>query len=613
MATSGSVKTNTAFGYVQLSWSLSSQSIENNTSTVAYTLSIYRSSNISSNASKSYSVNINGSTVASGTTTIGGSGTKTIKSGTVIIPHKADGTKTFAFSFSQQIDITWSDSWIGTVTGSGSGTLTTIPRATTPTLSASTVDMGSTVTVTMNRASSWFTHTLEYAFGDASGTIGTRLGTSATWTPAVTLAAQIPNATSGTATITCKTYNGSTLIGTKTVSIVLKVPSSVAPVINSVTRSEAVTSPDIASTFGGYVQHQSKIKIVTAATGAQSSTISNYIVTIRDANATGTPLLATYYGNDVTTDVLNWETTKIKIGVTVTDSRGRSASVSYDEDVLAYTPPKITTFSAFRSDTNGDPDYDSTNLKITVNFDIATVNNLNGKYYEILYKVKGASSWAGTIASGNIYTRNESFITSGIAFSGDNAYELRLNLYDTFKSAFAAVDIPTAFTLFDCRSTGKGIAFGKVSEADQMEIAMPVNFYEDIVTQGIYIEGQASIEFESGFQISDDGQIRQYERQTPTLLNSWVNYGAAYEVASYWKDSVGVVHLAGLIKSGTTTAETVIFTLPEGYRPRTSEKFFAVSVNAICVIDVYATGNVAIKTGANSGWLSLSGISFRAS
>lgn len=585
MATSGSVKTNTAFGYVQLLWSLSSQSVENNASTISYTLSIFRSSNISSTAGKSYSININGSTVASGTTTIGGSGTKTIKTGTVTIPHKADGTKTFAFSFSQEINITWSGSLIDTVTGNGSGTLTSIPRATTPTFSASSVDMGTDVIITMSRASSSFTHTLKYTFGGASGTIGTGLGTSATWTPAITLAAQIPNAVSGTATITCETYNGSTLIGTKSVSIVLKVPSSVVPIINSVIRSEAVTTPDIASTFAGYVQHQSKIKIVTTATGAQSSTILSYTVTIRDANATGTPLLATYYGNDVTTGVLDWDTTKIKIGITVTDSRGRSASVSHDEDVLPYTPPKITTFTAYRSDANGNPNYDSANLKITVNFDIATVSNLNGKYYEILYKVKGASSWTGTIASGNIYTRNESFITSGITFSGDNAYELRLNIYDTFKSVFAALDVPTAFTLFDCRSTGKGIAFGKVSEADRIEIAMEVDL---------------------------TGKLIQEARQTPTLLNSWVNYGAAYESACYWKDKCGVVHLAGLIKSGTTTAETVIFTLPEGYRPRTSEKFFAVSANAICVIDVYATGNVAIKTGANSGWLSLSGINFRA-
>ena len=47
-------------------------------------------------------------------------------------------------------------------------------------------------------------------------------------------------------------------------------------------------------------------------------------------------------------------------------------------------------------------------------------------------------------------------------------------------------------------------------------------------------------------------------------------------------------------------SDTVIFTLPLGYRPALPEKFLAVSNNAICVIDVRETGDVVIKTGANS-------------
>lgn len=447
--------------------------------------------------------------------------------------------------------------------------------------------MGNTITVTMTRASTAFTHTLTYAFGSLSNqSSGVSLSSdtsSATFTPPLSLASQIPNAISGTLTLTCKTWNGSNLIGTKTVSMVIKVPSTVVPIINSVTRSEAITAPAIASTFGGYVRSKSKIKVVTSATGAQGSTIATYTVTLRDANATGTPLLATYYGNDVTTDFLSWDTTTIKIGVSVTDSRGRSASVTYNETVLAYEPPKITAFSAFRSDSAGNPDYEGTSLKISLNFEIATINNLNGKYYEIVYKTKGASSWAGTVVSGNIYSKNDSLISTSV-FSGDSAYELALNISDTFGNATASFDIPTAFTLFDCRSTGKGIAFGKVSEKDAMEIAL------DVDLTGKFIQGA---------------------RTAATLQNSWVNYGG-YEMASYWKDKCNVVHLAGLIKGGITTAETVIFKLPAGYRPGSNEKFFAVSMNAICVIDVYSSGNVAIKTGANTGWLSLSGISFRA-
>lgn len=580
MATTGQIQTNTDFGYVRLSWAESSQSIENNTTTISYTLSIYRTSSISSTASKAYSITINGVKVASGSTTIGGSGTKTIKTGSATITHNADGTKTFTYSFSQEIGITWSGSYIDTVTGSGSGTLDTIPRATTPTLSASSTPMGNSLTITMNRASSSFTHTLTYTFGSTSGTIGSSLGTSTSWTIPLSLANQIPNATSGTGTITCKTYNGSTLIGTKSVTFIAIVPSTVVPTINSVTITEAVTDPDIATKFETFVQGKSKAKVVSSATGTYSSTIKSYTVTLKDSSGN---LLATYQGADITTDIIQASGT-IKIGVAITDSRGRTASVSYDEEVLAYESPKIIGLSAFRADSDGTANYEGTCANISLNFSISNVNDLNDKHYEVLYCTKGATEWAGTITSGEIYSLSSSITSSGV-FGADNAYEIQLRLNDYFNTIVATIEIPTAFTLVDFRSTGKGIAFGKVSEKDAMEIALDVELSGDFI---------------------------QEERQAATLQNSWANYGSAYESATYWKDKCGVVHLAGLIKGGTTTAETVIFNLPEGYRPRVSEKFFAVSLNAICVIDIYTSGNVAIKTGANTGWLSLSGITFRA-
>lgn len=580
MATSGQIQTNTAFGYVRLAWSQSSQNVENNTTTIAYTLSIYRSSNISSTAAKNYSITINGVKVASGTATIGGSGTKTIKSGTAAITHNADGTKTFSYSFSQQIDITWSGSWIGTVTGSGSETLNTIPRATTPTISPSNVTFGQILTITLNRASTAFTHTLSYSFGNASETLASGVRTSYSWTVPLSLASQIPNATSGTGTITCKTYNGSTLIGTKSIAFTLTVPASVVPTISAVNISEAVTDPDIATKFSAYVQSKSKLAVVTTATGAYGSTIQSYKVTIKDLSDN---LLATYYGSSITTNIISVSGT-VKVEVTITDSRGRSASIIQNVAVLTYTPPKITAFTATRSNSDGTENYEGQYVKVTFKLDITPVNDLNDKYYEIVYRQKGATTWQVLTSSTAVYSLDGAYI-SGAVFSPDYGYDVGLNVYDFFDSAKAERDIPTAFTIMDFRSTGKGIAFGKVSEIDEMEVALDLKL---------------------------TGKFIQEDRQTPTLQNGWINYGAAYESATYWKDKCGVVHLAGMIKSGTTTAETVIFTLPEGYRPRTSEKFLAVSLNAICVIDVYSSGAVAIKTEANSGWLSLSGISFRA-
>lgn len=102
-----------------------------------------------------------------------------------------------------------------------------------------------------------------------------------------------------------------------------------------------------------------------------------------------------------------------------------------------------------------------------------------------------------------------------------------------------------------------------------------------------------------------------------TLLNSWVSYGAPYATAGYYKDSNGFVHLRGLIKSGTTSATTVILNLPAGYRPAFSVAISTFSNNGSTAlptgIDITASGSVQIGgSGAGNNYLALDGITFRA-
>lgn len=572
MASSGSFNTSAYNNrYLTLSWETTSQSIDNNTSTIKWTLKGAGSASgyyISGN----FKVVINGATVYSSSTRIELWNGTTVASGTTTISHNADGTKSFTASAEAGIYYVAVN-----CTGSGSFTLDTIPRATTPTLSASTFDMGTSITISTPRASTSFTHTLSYTFGNLSGSIGSGIGTSTTWTVPLTLANAISNAISGVGSITCQTYNGSTLIGTKSVTFTASVPSTVIPTISAVSIKEAVDG--IADKFSGFVQNRSMLNVTITATGAYGSTITKYETYIQSVS---------YLGSSFTSNLI---TASGSIGVLtiITDSRGRTAQATNSVTILEYASPTISTFTAFRCDSEGNADDEGTRINVAVNFNISTVNNLNDKYYEILYKVKGATSWEGTLASGNVYSRNDSFVTSSL-FSVDNAYELTIRIWDYFISSEnginATINIPTAFTLFDCRNTGKGIAFGKVSAKDAMEVALDLEL---------------------------TGELIQEDRQTPTLLNSWVNYGSGYESASYWKDKCNVVHLGGLVKSGTIVDGTVIFTLPEGYRPRASEKFITVSLNATCVVDIYASGNVTIRAGANAGWLSLSGICFRAS
>ena len=97
----------------------------------------------------------------------------------------------------------------------------------------------------------------------------------------------------------------------------------------------------------------------------------------------------------------------------------------------------------------------------------------------------------------------------------------------------------------------------------------------------------------------------------PTLLSGWVNYGDGFAPVKYWKGPDNLVHIGGLIKNGVTADNTIIFTLPIGYRPGAKEIFTVTQNNAIGRIDIDHKGNVLVKL-AGAGFTSLYGISFLA-
>lgn len=154
--------------------------------------------------------------------------TITLASGTSTITHNSStGVGSFTVSVDTSID---SAGWgPGTIKlSSQSVALPTIYRASVPSVSTSSVKMGSSLTITTNRKSSSFTHTLKYTFGGTTDIIATGVGASCPWR-VPDLASKCNNATSGTATITCITYNGGTAVGTKTCTVTLTVPSNSNP------------------------------------------------------------------------------------------------------------------------------------------------------------------------------------------------------------------------------------------------------------------------------------------------------------------------------------------------------------------------------------------------
>lgn len=98
-----------------------------------------------------------------------------------------------------------------------------------------------------------------------------------------------------------------------------------------------------------------------------------------------------------------------------------------------------------------------------------------------------------------------------------------------------------------------------------------------------------------------------------TYKNSWVTYSSDWYPVSYMKDNFDMVHLRGLCRFGTT-ANSVICTLPTGYRP---SKNVAIAVmtgsGQHSYLSISSNGDVRQnETYASTAYCSVSGVSFRA-
>lgn len=330
--------------------------------------------------------------------------------------------------------------------------------ASTPTFSASSVNMGSAVTINTNRKSSNLTHTIRYNFGAASGIIGTEkgVGASVSWTPPLNLAVQVPNNTSGTATITCITYLNGVQTGQATASLTLNVPSSVTPTISAINISEAVSG--LSAKFGAYIQSKSKLKIVTSAAGAQGSSISSYSV-----NVGGTA----YSGASVTTNTITSSGT-LSISVTVRDSRGRTASRSTNVNVSAYAAPYVTSFSASRCNAAGTAAQgDGTRVWVSVAAGSHQINGKNTTTAKVEYRPTGSTTWtsAATLpvsASGVNYVVNltNHALPDNVVFTAAVSYDLRVTISDYFTTSSKTVRLAGSAGLAYWDAARNRIGFG---------------------------------------------------------------------------------------------------------------------------------------------------------
>lgn len=369
------------------------------------------------------------------------------------ISHNNDGTKT----------VTLSGVWCSAISGgwapyslsvSGEVTLPTIPRATTPGIGG--VTMGETAHISLPRASSGFTHTLRYVFGGAAETIATGVATGYDWLVPESLAAQIPDAASGKGTLTCETYSGSTLIGTKSVTFTASVPGSMKPAVLSgwaaVTYDNSGTA---AENMAAWVQGYSKAKAAFDAskvTCRQGAGVSKFSITY---------LGKTTEGNPCRTETIS--TTGATVRCTVTDSRGLTAWEDFNLALLEYAPPALVGADLFRSDGEGTAADGGAHIAGVARVRYSELGGLNSVTLKGYWKSVGGSYGAGeTLTVGAV-----GLVTGNVEISADRSYVALLVLTDSLgNTARYEENIPTEKVAFHLKEGGKGAAFGKAAETE---------------------------------------------------------------------------------------------------------------------------------------------------
>ena len=510
-----------------LSWTENWQSIDSNVTNLTVKLYLKRNDGYANSSYRAYndlpiSLSVDGGVkYSTSKANIDTRNSKTVElaSWTGNISHNADGTRSVALEgyFKFPSGTTLSGAW----TISTTITLTTIPRASSPsciTYPNHTQDVGNigdTITIHMNRASSSFTHTVSYSWASKNATIGTGVTDNVAWTIPMDFCSDIPAAAGGWGSITVVTYSGSTYVGSNTVWFYAHVPSSVKPTISAVSISEATAG--LAAKFGGYVLSKSTLAVSVTAGGAYGSAVTGCETSILGVKYSGTSFTSNALSRSGTVDVT----------VTVYDTRGASCTQTEQISVMDYAPPTISEFSAWRIDEDGNASDQGERLAVKMSYTVSSLDGKNNRTYDLKYGVaRNARTSFSTGTADASYSGTQTF-TSSPAISADNSYVISLALSDYFGTSIETASIPTGFVLWDNHGTGRGVAFGKVSEKDEFECALPAEFSDAVtMTKPAQLAGGQWVHRAWG----TDGTQSYVKFAEITVKGTYTNMGISFDI-----------------------------------------------------------------------------------
>lgn len=325
-------------------------------------------------------------------------------------------------------------------------------KRSTATLSATTLTGNGSVTLNISADKTTYSHKYKLSFGT---NMETSLTNVAAGTNKVTISIPdswsnyIPSATTKTGgTLVLYTYNGSTQIGSYTISnLTYAVRNTAVPTIGTITTSISSSY----NTWSLYIQNKCGVRIQTSASGVLSSTISSLRVYVNGYSGANYDKTVTTSSIDFTTGQLSMAGTNT-ITVKVTDSRGRTATKTTTISVNAYSSPSGS-LNVRRVNSGGTDDDMGQYGKFTLtkNYTAVGSNSLTVKI------TSQGTQVTVTGTSGDLLPNNRQ------TFSIQQEYTITMTLQDAFETVTVTGKLRSAKFLIYVNSTGKKLGFMKAA------------------------------------------------------------------------------------------------------------------------------------------------------
>ena len=298
-----------------------------------------------------------------------------------------------------------------------------VASSSTITLANYICESGSSVMIYINKISPTATHTLTYSLGNQSGVIVTKtLADEVTWTVPIELISDIPGET-GTCLIYCTTYIDNAQTGVpQEAELVVSVPSSYQPMVGILVTK--VNQNNIVDNWDILLQGYSQVEVRATSVMASGATVESYSfsgpgVSYVGPNAYVLSNVIDVYGQ------IPWT-------VTVTDSRGRTATATWDDpdfEIFAYSNPSISNAVTMRTDATG---VSATGefLKSKARLTISSANGNNAiTVHKVEYKEIDDSTW--TLGDDTMVSDTWTNPYGGGTIDIVNRYDIRYTLTDS--------------------------------------------------------------------------------------------------------------------------------------------------------------------------------------